>query len=819
MFERLTDRAKKVFQRAREEAKMMGARYLDCEHILIAMLLEERVYMERLLKQLNLTYQGFTKALLSKVRIKQRRSVLARGDLNFSPLAKEVIGDAFKEASYLQDPDVDIDHILIALFQLREGIVGSVIQELHISHHRIRAIIHQQKEIPPAAEPEKKQRKKKENIVDSFCRNISELAGEGKLDPVIGRDDELERIIQILNRRTKNNPVLLGEAGVGKTAIVEGLAQCIVRRDVPENMMKKNIVSLDIAALVAGTKYRGQFEERLQQLLQELRERKDLILFVDEIHTLVGAGAAEGSFDAANMLKPALARAEIQCIGATTLNEYRKYIEKDGALERRFQTILVEEPTVENTINILRGLRPRYEEFHGVKIEDSALSVAAMLSHHYITDRFLPDKAIDVMDEACARVKLRVFHSKNASPLPTQYGQYAETTPGQRQDRNTIDGYSEKDEFALQKDFNERETGLAIMDKPEAYVSEHDVADIVAQWSGVPVTRLQASDIDILNNMEEKIHIRVKGQEEAVSVVCRAVRRSRAGLKRHTRPVGSFLFLGPSGVGKTELARSLAENLFGDESALIRIDMSEYMEKHAASRLIGSPPGYVGHEEGGQLTEKVRRKPYSIVLFDEIEKADYAVFNMLLQVLDEGHLTDGMGRRVNFKNTIIIMTSNLGSKHIVQGQGLGFASAQPERTYDHFKRLLLEETRSTFTPEFLNRIDEIVVFHQLDSVHLGQILKHHINLFNQRDLSTSISLSISPSARSWIIEKALSPTAGARPLLSALRKYIEDPLAEKIISGEFMNNTQVELVIIDDEPQLRIQIPQIPDSIDELIHS
>ncbi|MBN2384016.1 ATP-dependent Clp protease ATP-binding subunit [bacterium] len=806
MFDRFSEETKQIFQTARQEATRLNAEYLDSEHLMLAILLESKQTIESIFKQLNISYSLFTDSLLNHIQRKQGRAVQAKTEISFSDSAKQVIAAAFKEASFFQDEHIEVEHLLLAIIQEKKGILGEVLAEFPVSYQRLRALIYQHKMVKITQE--QKGKKSEPTLIDSFCRDITQLAREGKLDPVIGREDELERIMQILNRRSKNNPVLLGDAGVGKTAIVEGLAQAIIRKDVPETIINKRLVGLDLAALVAGTKYRGQFEERLQQLLRELTSSRDIILFIDEIHTLVGAGAAEGSFDAANMLKPALSRGEFQCIGATTVTEYRKYIEKDGALERRFQTIQVPEPDQDQTVVILRGLRQKYEEFHGVKIGEDALEASVRLAHLYITDRFLPDKAIDVLDETCARVKLRYTYY-NTLPQPVE-NEYVEITQKQEQDlltRTSSAPFRASRELPVLD--SHTETGLITLPKTEHVVTAEDVAEVVSQWSGVPVTRLKVSDREILLAMEDKLHERVIGQDEAISVVSRSIRRSRAGLRPRSRPMGSFLFLGPSGVGKTELARTLSEFLFADENSLIRVDMSEFMEKHASSRLIGSPPGYVGYEEGGQLTEKVRRRPYSVVLLDEIEKADPTIFNLLLQVLDEGHLTDGLGRRVNFKNTVLIMTSNLGTRLIGKSSNLGFSNSRSDISFTSMKKTIHDEIRNTFTPEFLNRIDEIVIFHRLERAHLEQIFELQIKRFNQQDNPVQVQLVVQETARSWIIDQALHSEAGARPLLSLFRRHVEDPLSERLLAGDFPDNSTVQLVLVDNKPVLELDLPVI----------
>lgn len=815
MFDRFSEETKLIFQRARLEAKKMNSKQLESEHIMIAILLEKRRFIENIFKQIGISYLTFSKKLFEKIRSIQRKLPFPRGEVVFSKGAKRIISVSFKEASFLQDEKVELEHLVLALMQEKRGPLGEVIRELEISFRKLRAIIYQQSMLQTQTERSQKQEKK--STLKTFCRDLTLLAKKGKLDPVIGREDEYERLIQILNRRTKNNPVLLGEAGVGKTAIVEGLAQAIIRKDVPENMVNQKIFALDLAALIAGTKYRGQFEERLHALLRELRFKRNMILFIDEIHALVGAGAAEGSFDAANMLKPALSRGEIHCIGATTASEYKKYIEKDGALERRFQTVFVVEPTVEETTAILHGLRLRYEQFHGVQISDEAILQASTLANHYISGRYLPDKAIDVIDEACARVKLKQTYYNSELKKNTNVLEMDEEGLLLTEQYSSLPTFTEQGEFKFQQD--KLNSPLATITKSTIIVDENDVSEIVSQWSGVPLTRLKSSEMELLTEMPSQLHKRVIAQNKAVDVIASAIKRSRVGLRRRNRPVGSFLFLGTSGVGKTELAKALAEFLFGNEDALIRIDMSEYMEKHSVSRLIGSPPGYVGHDEGGQLTEKVKNKPFSVVLLDEIEKADHAVFNLLLQVLDEGHLTDGMGRKIDFKNTILIMTSNLAGKQLSKQRNVGFSTPKPKQSDNLIKKTLMKETRSTFAPEFINRIDEIIVFHSLQAEHLADIFDIHINKFIEHDSLSKIQLHIHPDAKDWIVKQAIDKQAGARPLLKLIQNLIIDPLAERLISGEFSENSNLQLVIRENKPEIELVIPSIPDTLDELLLS
>jgi ATP-dependent Clp protease ATP-binding subunit ClpC len=625
--------------------------------------------------------------------------------------------------------------------------------------------------------------------LDQFGRDLTALAQEGKLDPVIGRDKEIQRVIQILSRRTKNNPVLIGEPGVGKTAIAEGLALKIINNDVPETLSSKRVVTLDLGSLVAGSKFRGEFEDRLKKVMEEIRDAGDVILFIDEMHTIIGAGAAEGAIDAANILKPALARGELQAIGATTLDEYQKYVEKDAALERRFQPVMVDEPTVEETIEILRGLRDRYEAHHRVKINDESIVAAARLSDRYISDRFLPDKAIDLMDEAGSRVRLAgLVAPPELKELEAKIEEIAIEKESAIKNEEFEQAASLRDqEQKLQEELEaKRNEWRKSQGRIEAVVTAEDIAAVVAGWTGIPVTDITEEDAERLLKLEEILHERVIGQDEAIGAVSQAVRRAHAGLKDPKRPIGSFIFLGPTGVGKTELARALAEALFGDEDAMVRLDMSEYMERHAVARLVGSPPGYVGYEEGGQLTEEVRRKPYSIVLFDEIEKAHPEVFNILLQVLEDGRLTDAKGRVVDFRNTVIVMTSNVGAQQIQRDSGIGFRTVVDERhDYEAMKSKVTDELKKSFRPEFLNRVDEVVVFHALNKVHIGQIVEIMVKELRQQLEEMDITLTITDQAKELLTNKGFDPDFGARPLRRAIQRYIENPLAEEILKGTF----------------------------------
>ncbi|MGQ9456245.1 MAG: ATP-dependent Clp protease ATP-binding subunit [Armatimonadota bacterium] len=789
MWQRFTERARRVVFFAQEEAGRLGESYVGTEHLLLGLVRETDSVAARILDRMGIS--------LGRIRSEIERQV-TRGegrlgqDMQLTPRAKRVIDLAYDEARNLNNNYIGTEHLLLGLIREGEGLAGRVLQKLGVDLERTRReVMALQEGDSPVASPTR--HRSRTPTLDEFGRDYTELARQDKLDPCIGRENEIERVMQILSRRTKNNPCLIGEPGVGKTAIAEGLAQRIVSGDTPETLRDKRIVALDLAGLVAGTKYRGEFEERMKRVMEEVRKAAgEVILFIDELHTLVGAGAAEGAIDASNILKPALARGELQCIGATTMDEYRKYIERDAALERRFQPIQVREPTVEETIEILRGLRDRYEKHHSVAIEDSALISSAQLSSRYITDRALPDKAIDLIDEAASRVRLRLAMPPQelratkqelaklqaeleAIPTSSNYDRALELRARERElmDRITI----------LEEQWQEERK------KMPAVVNEDEIAHIVYSWTGIPVSKLVEGETAKLLKMEEVLHGRLVGQHEAVVAVSKAIRRARAGMKDPKRPMGSFIFLGPTGVGKTELARALAEFLFETEDALIRIDMSEYMERFAVSRLVGAPPGYVGYDEGGQLTEAIRRRPYSVILLDEIEKAHPEVFNILLQVMEDGRLTDSQGRVVDFKNTIIIMTSNIGAQSITSGPGIGFRELKSEketqRSYESMKNRIMEEMKRTFRPEFLNRVDEIIVFHQLSREEVLQIVDLMINRVRQELSHQGMDLEVTQEVRELLAQEGYDPQFGARPLRRAVQRLIEDPLAEEILLGRF----------------------------------
>ncbi len=795
MFNKFTERARKVILLAKEEAKRFNHDYIGTEHILLGLIREGEGVAAAVLQKLGLSPEKIR--LEVEKLVQSGPSTMVSGDIPFTPKAKKVIELAMEEARSLGHNYIGTEHLLLGLIREGEGVASQVLMNLGLDLNRVRneVITLLGSSTPaPAGGAGGTSGRTKTPALDAFGRDLSQLAREGKLDPVIGRADEIERVIQILARRTKNNPVLLGEAGVGKTAIVEGLAQKIIKNDVPEILRDKRVIILDLALMVAGTKYRGQFEERIKAVMDEIRRSENIVLFIDELHTLVGAGSAEGAIDASNILKPALSRGEIQCIGATTLDEYRKYIEKDAALERRFQTIMVDPPSVSETIEILKGLRDRYEAHHKVKYLDEALEAAAKLADRYIAGRFLPDKAIDLIDEVGSRARLSVLM------VPPEIKDLEEKIEKIRKEKESaIKGQDFELAAALRDQEREAKETLERVKtewkktKGEAMpvVTAEDIATIVSKWTGIPLIRLEEKETERLLKMEEALHKRLVGQEPAISAIARAVRRSRAGLKDPRRPIGSFVFLGPTGVGKTLLARALAEFLFGDEEALIQIDMSEYMEKFNVSRLVGAPPGYVGYEEGGQLTERVRRRPYSVVLLDEIEKAHPDVFNILLQMLEDGRLTDSFGRKVDFRNTVLIMTSNIGAEQIKKQGSLGFAPVSEAMTFEKMKLSLLDEVKRVFKPEFLNRIDEVVVFHALSRENLMSIVDMELHHVTGRLREQGITIELDASAKEFLLEKGFDPVYGARPLRRIIQRFLEDQLAEEIIAKRIGQGTRL----------------------------
>jgi ATP-dependent Clp protease ATP-binding subunit ClpC len=810
-----TDRVRKVLQMAREEAARLHHEYVGTEHILLGLIREGEGVAAAVLTNLNVDLEEIQQKIEETVK-KGKAAAAAGPDLPYTSRAKKVLELAMSEARELNHSYVGTEHLLLGLLREEKGIAAQVLTDAGVNLEQARAetlrLLGSEMPSTPAGggtgaqpSPPKSEKKSKTPALDHFCRDLTQLAAEGTLDPTIGRQKEIERVMEILSRRKKNNPVLIGEPGVGKTAIVEGLAQLIASGQCPEALKDHRVLSLDMAAVIAGTKYRGQFEERLKAVINEIGQNRQIILFIDELHTLVGAGAAEGAVDASNMLKPALARGELQCVGASTLNEYRKYIEKDGALERRFQTVIVDPPTVDETIEILKGLRKRYEDHHRVIIPDETLVEAAKLSERYITDRFLPDKAIDVIDEAGARARLA------AQVPPPEVAELKDKLEGLNGEKEAAVRDQNFERAASLRD-QERELQAEIRRKQEEWererqtrrptINQEGVAFIVSRWTGIPVTRLQEAETARLLRMEEELHESVVGQNEAIEVISRAIRRSRAGLKDPKRPIGSFIFSGPTGVGKTELARALARFLFADASALIRVDMSEYMEKFSVSRLIGAPPGYVGYEDSGTLTKAVRRKPYSVVLLDEIEKAHPDVFNILLQVLDEGHLTDNYGRLIDFKNTVVIMTSNVGARDMVKGKALGFAQPEAKSEFQKMAEKVKEEINKVFNPEFLNRLDDVIVFHPLTREHIAQIVTILARDVQKRLGEEELTLRLTPAASSFLVDHGYDEHYGARPLKRAIQKYVEDPLSEKILVGEFARGDEIEVDVAPDKERL-----------------
>ncbi len=797
MFERFTERARQVVVLAQEEARTLKHNYIGTEHILLGLLREEEGLAARVLEGLEITVEEVRAQV---IRIVGSGEEVTSGQIPFTPRAKKVLELALREALSLGHNYIGTEHILLGLVRENEGVAARILADFDADSEKIRNEI-----IRMLSGPGRRQGqggggsggggaaagqagdKKSSKLLDQFGRNLTKMAEDGKLDPVVGRQKEIERVMQILARRTKNNPVLIGEPGVGKTAVVEGLAQRISSGQVPELLRGKQIYTLDLAALVAGSKYRGEFEERLKKVMKEIGQRGDIILFIDEMHNLVGAGAAEGAIDAASILKPALARGELQTVGATTLDEYRKYLERDAALERRFQQVKVEQPSIEETQQILRGLRERYEDHHKITITDEALEAAAVLSDRYISERFLPDKAIDLIDEAGSRMRIRTMTA------PPSYRELEDEIETVRKDKEAAIEAQEFEKAANLRDTERRLTNKKrdleeewkAEDAPRPSIGEEEIADIVSMWTGIPVFKLTEAETQKLLRMEEELHKRVIGQEAAITAASRAIRRARAGIKDPKRPAGSFIFLGPSGVGKTELARTLAEFLFGDEQALIQVDMSEYMEKHAVSRLVGSPPGYVGYDEGGQLTEQVRRKPYSVVLLDEIEKAHPEVSNILLQILEDGRLTDAQGRVVDFRHCIVIMTSNIGAATITRTTPLGFSVAEEGggMAYEDMKGRIMGELKKAFRPELINRIDEIIVFHQLTKAEIKEIIDLMLVRLQKQMADQGVSFQLTDAAKDLLVDEGYDPAMGARPLRRAIQRLIEDPLADELLHG------------------------------------
>jgi len=786
-----TDGVKRVMQLAREESARLGHNYIGTEHLLLGIIKDGKGKAVAVLTNLGLSLETVKQSVEDYVATSG--GTMTIGEVPFTPRAKQILEVAANEAKEMKTQFVDVEHLLLALLKDKEGVAAQILAAFGVDYKTAMEETLAVLEGKTTGRKEKG-KKSKTPFLDHFGRDLTQLAREGKLDPVIGRQKEIERVTQILSRRKKNNPILIGDPGVGKTAIVEGLAQCIIEKRVPQILLDKRLVTLDMGGVVAGTKYRGQFEERIKAVMNELQQNSDVIIFIDELHTIVGAGSAEGTLDASNMFKPALARGELQCIGATTLDEYRKHIEKDGALERRFQNIMVDPPSVEDTIEILKGLRSSYESHHHVEFSDDVIAFSVRQADRYISDRYLPDKAIDVIDETGSRVHLsRLSPPEQISKLEAEI-----------QDINRI-----KNEAAERQDFEEavvlRDKALQLSEELQksrqeweeqvrdevVEVSEDDIAEVISSMTGIPITRLAKSESDRLLAMESEVKKKIVGQEQAVAAVSRAIRRSRAGLQDPKRPIGSFIFLGPTGVGKTELAKRLAEFLFDDVDALISVDMSEYMEKFAVSRLIGAPPGYVGFDEGGQLTERVRRRPYSVILLDEIEKAHPDVFNILLQILDEGRLTDSTGRKIDFSNTVMIMTSNIGSRDVGTGGVLGFQKSDADSLHEHMEGKINDELKKTFNPEFINRVDEAIIFHALTKEHIHEIIDITLGEFKVRLEGQDIGLRITPGARNLMADKGFDMAFGARYLKRTVQKMLEDPLAEELLHGRFGNGSRI----------------------------
>lgn len=799
LFGRLTERAQRVLAHAQEEAMRLNHSNIGTEHLLLGLMKEPEGIAAKVLDAFGITEEKVTKEVENLIGQGQEQV----GAIHYTPRAKKVIELSMDEARKLNHTFVGTEHLLLGLIRENEGVAARVFANLDLNITKARAQVVKSLGSPEQGSKNAQTTKNQATpTLDGLARDLTVIAQDGTLDPVVGRSDEITRVIEVLSRRTKNNPVLIGEPGVGKTAIVEGLAQAIVQNEVPETLKGKRVMSLDMGTVVAGTKYRGEFEERLKKVMEEIHQAGNIVLFIDELHTLIGAGGAEGAIDASNILKPALARGELQCIGATTLDEYRKYIEKDAALERRFQPVTVDEPNTEDSIAILKGLRDRYEAHHCINISDEAIEAAVNMSDRYISDRFLPDKAIDLIDEASSKVRLRNY---TTPPSLKELESELETVKKEK------DAAVHSQEFENAANLRDKQTKLEkqledtknewkkAQGEKNTCVTAEDIAVVVANWTGIPITKLNETESERLLNLETILHERVIGQNDAVKSISKAVRRARAGLKDPKRPIGSFIFLGPTGVGKTELARTLADAMFGEEDAMIRVDMSEFMEKHSVSRLVGSPPGYVGHDDGGQLTENVRRKPYSVILFDEIEKAHPDVFNILLQVLDDGHLTDSKGRKVDFRNTVIIMTSNVGAQELQNAKFVGFGAKESGPDYETIRKTMMDELKQQFRPEFLNRVDDIIVFHKLEKTHLKEIVNKMAGNLTKRLSEQGIHITLSDSAQEKIADEGFDPEYGARPLTRAIQKHVEDNLSELILSGQDLVGKDVIVDYRDDE--------------------
>ena len=821
-FDRFTERAQDAATRAYEIVRRYGHTQVDTEHVFLALLEQEDGAVPQILAALNVDGTAMIDRLDAELRASPKVSVYGGGvgQVFYTPRIRTVLELSQGEANRLKDEFISTEHIFLAILSERNTPSARLVQEYGITRERVLEAI---KELRGGQRVTNRQAESRYRTLDKYSRDLTQMARDGRLDPVIGRDSEILRVIQVLSRRTKNNPVLIGEAGVGKTAIVEGLAQKIITSDVPENLLNKRVVALDLGAMIAGSRFRGEFEERLKAAMEEIqRAQGEIILFIDELHTVVGAGSAQGAMDASNMLKPALARGELQCVGATTLDEYRQYIERDAALERRFAPVFVDEPSPEETIEMLYGLRGRYEDHHSVKFSDAAIDAAVKLSSRYVTDRRLPDKAIDLMDEAAAKLRVALHTlppelKTLKTELDSLLAAEEEASAARDYERAQV---SKADRLRLENEFNQLREAWQSEQKLDEIVDEHDVAEVIAAWTGIPISQMLETETVKLLHMEERLHERIVGQDQAIAALADAIRRSRSGLSDPRRPIGSFIFLGSSGVGKTELAKALAEFLFDDEDALIRVDMSEYREQHTVSRLFGAPPGYVGYEQGGQLTEQVRRRPYSVVLFDEIEKAHPDIWNALLQLLDDGRLTDGQGRMVNFRNAVIVMTSNVGTSFVKKSGALGFAGMAAAEKENH--KRIEEALKQTFRPEFINRIDEIIIFEPLSEENVVEIVKLQVQDVQDRLAEhANLSIELTEPAQRWLAQQGFDKDFGARPLKRAIQRYVESALSIRLLKGEFKSGDRIRIDVADDELAFTLlesmPLPQSP--VEELVES